>query len=132
MGDGWGMDGDGWGVDGDGVEENGEEVYPLYYSRRGEKEPINLLVIEGEENYHYAWIKNLDCLMSCHQGQNDRECDATYYTCQCMMYRAREEFIQPRWLLDGGVSESLVGEGVQMNEDVDLMEEIEDLLDMYN
>ena len=113
-----------------GVKENGEEVYPLYYNSRREKEPINLLLIEGEENYHYAWIKNLDCLMSCHQRQNDGECDATYYTCQCMMYRTREELIQPRWLLDGGVSECLVGEGVQMDEDVDLVEEIEDLLDM--
>ena len=54
--------------------------------------------------------------MSCHQRQNDGEYDATYYTCQCMMYRTREEFIQPRWLLD--------------DEDVELVEEIEDLLDM--
>ena len=110
-----------------GVEENGEEVYPLYYTKRRDKKPINLLVIEGEENYHYAWIKNFDCLMTCEEiKQNDGE----YSTCQCMMYRAREEFIQPRWLLDGGVSECLVGEEVQMDEDVDLVEEIEDLLDM--
>ena len=50
------------------------------------------------------------------------------------MYQTREEFIQPRWLLDGGVGECLVGdggEGVQMDdEDVELMRELEDLADM--
>ena len=117
-----------------GVKENGENVYPLYYTSRRDKEPINLLVIEGEENYHYAWIMNFDCLMTCEERQNVERYDATYYTCQCIMYQTREEFIQPRWLLDVGVSECLVGdggEGVQMDEDDELVEDgIEDLLDM--
>jgi hypothetical protein len=101
-----------------GVEENGENVYPLYYTSRRDKEPINLLVIEGEGNYHYAWIKNLDCLMVCQGRQNDERYDATYYTCQCMMYQTREEFIQPRWLLD------------EEEEDDELVKEIEDLVGM--
>ena len=65
--------------------------------------------------------------MTCEERQNDGE----YYTCQCMMYRTREEFIQPSWLLDDGDSECLVGEGgeeVQM--DGELEDELEDLLDM--
>ena len=110
-----------------GVKENGQEVYPLYYTKRRDKKPINLLLIEGEEKNHYAWIKNLDCLMTCEERQNDGE----YYTCQCMMYRTREELIQPRWLLDDGAGECLVGEGgkeVQM--DGELEDELEDLLDM--
>ena len=119
-----------------GVKENGEQVYPLYYTKRRDKKPINILLIEGEENNHYAWIKNFDCLMTCEERQNDRQYDATYYTCQCMMYRTREEFIQPRWLLDDGDSECSVGDGgeeVQTDdddEDGELEEEIEDLLDM--
>ena len=49
-----------------GVRENGEEVYPLYYTKRRDIEPINLLLIEGEKNYHYKWIKNFYCLMTCY------------------------------------------------------------------
>ena len=113
-----------------GVKENGKKVYPLYYTKRRDKKPINLLVIEGEENYHYAWIMNFDCLMACEKRQYAGE----YYTCQCMMYRTREEFIQPSWLLGGGGSECLVGdggEGLQMKEgDGGLLWGIEDLLDM--
>ena len=101
-----------------GVKENGQEVYPLYYTKRRDKKPINLLLIEGEEKNHYAWIKNLDCLMVCQERQNDERYDATYYTCQCMMYQTREEFIQPRWLLD------------EEEEDDELVEEIEDLVGM--
>ena len=102
-----------------GVKENGENVYPLYYTKRRDKEPINLLVIEGEGNYHYAWIKNLDCLMVCQERQNDERYDATYYTCQCMMYQTREEFTQPRWLLE------------EEEEDDEVVEDgIEDLPDM--
>ena len=65
-----------------------------------------------------AWIKNLECLMVCQERQNDDRYDATFYTCQCMMYQTREEFIQPRWLLDEEEDDELVEDG------------IEDLLDM--
>ena len=44
---------------------------------------------------------------------------------------SREEFIQPRWLLDDGDRECLVGEGgEEVQIDGELEEELEDLLDM--
>ncbi len=109
------------------VEENGVEVYPLYYTKRRDKDPINLLLIEGDENYHYAWIKNLDCVLMCGERQNDN----SYYQCQCLMFRDREELIQPRWLLDERSNQSVMeamGEEVHMDEELE--DEIGDLLDM--
>ena len=33
-------------------------VNPLVISKEREQDPINLLLIEGEETNHYCWIKN--------------------------------------------------------------------------
>ena len=63
----------------------------------------------------------------CEERQNDK----SYYQCQCLLFRAREELIQPRWLLDDKSNKYAMEERkeeVQM--DVELEDEIEDLLDM--
>ena len=67
------------------VKENGKQVYPLYYTKRRDKDPINLLLIEGDENYHYAWIKNLDCILVCEERQNNN----SYYQCQFLLFQVR-------------------------------------------
>ena len=41
-----------------------KQVYPLVYTKRRDIDPINLLLIEGEEKFHYAWIKNYNRLLS--------------------------------------------------------------------
>ena len=46
------------------IEEKGKQVYPILYTKRRDKEPINLLLIEGDEKFHYAWIKSYDRLLS--------------------------------------------------------------------
>ena len=46
------------------VSENGKQVNPLVYTQRRDMDPINLLLIEGEEKFHYAWIKNYDRLLT--------------------------------------------------------------------
>ena len=35
-----------------------------FYTKKRDQDPINLLLIEGDEKYHYAWIKNYDRLLS--------------------------------------------------------------------
>ena len=44
------------------VEHDGDTIYPLYITKSG-KDPINLLMIQGEEHYHFAWIKNFNALL---------------------------------------------------------------------
>ena len=46
------------------VKENGKQVYPLLYTKRWDMDPINLLLIEGDEKSPYTWIKNYDRLLS--------------------------------------------------------------------
>jgi hypothetical protein len=46
------------------ILEDGNQVYPLVYTKRRDMDPINVLLIEGDEKYHYAWIKNYDRLLS--------------------------------------------------------------------
>ena len=41
------------------IREDGKQVYPLYYTKRRDQEPISLLLIEGEEKFHYTLIKKL-------------------------------------------------------------------------
>ena len=45
------------------IQEEGKEVYPLYYTNRRDKDPISLLLIEGEEQYHYCWIKHFNKML---------------------------------------------------------------------
>ena len=40
------------------IEEKGKQVYPLYYTKRRDQDPISLLLIGGEDKFHYAWIKH--------------------------------------------------------------------------
>ena len=35
------------------IAEDGKQVYPLVYTKRRDMDPINLLLIEGEEKFHY-------------------------------------------------------------------------------
>ena len=42
---------------------NGKTVYPLYMTKRRDKDPINLLLIEGENYHHYTWIKHFNRLL---------------------------------------------------------------------
>ena len=46
------------------IKWNGEEVFLLYITKNRDQDPINLLLIEGEEHYHFTWIKNLNKLLS--------------------------------------------------------------------
>ena len=46
------------------IEEKGKQVYPLYYTKRRDQDPISLLLIEGEDKYHYTWIKHFNRLLS--------------------------------------------------------------------
>ena len=39
-------------------------VNPFVISKERDQDPINLLLIEGEEKNHYCWIKNYDKLSS--------------------------------------------------------------------
>ena len=50
------------------TRENGKQVYSLLITKRRDMEPINLLLIEGDEKSHYTWIKNFDRLLA--YGQN--------------------------------------------------------------
>ena len=36
------------------VEHDGDTIYPLYITKKSGKDPINLLLIQGEELYHFA------------------------------------------------------------------------------
>ena len=46
--------------------DNDEQIIcPLYMTTLRNKDPINLLLIEGEEHYHFAWIKNYNRLLCC-------------------------------------------------------------------
>ena len=36
----------------------------ILYTKRRDIDPINLLLIEGDEKFHYTWIKNYDRLLS--------------------------------------------------------------------
>ena len=46
------------------IKWNGEEVFLLYITKNRDQDPINLLLIEGDEHYHFTWIKNLNKLLS--------------------------------------------------------------------
>ena len=45
------------------IKHNGGKVFPLYMSKKRNQDPINLLLIEGEEHSHFAWIKNFNRLL---------------------------------------------------------------------
>ena len=36
------------------IEHDGDINYPLYITKKSGKYPINLLLIQGEEHYHFA------------------------------------------------------------------------------
>ena len=46
------------------MNHDGKEVTPLYISKTRDLNPINLLLIQGENKNHYTWIKNFDFLLS--------------------------------------------------------------------
>ena len=46
------------------VKQGGKEVCPIYITKRRDMDPINLLLIEGDEKFHYTWIKNFNRLLS--------------------------------------------------------------------
>ena len=46
------------------VKQGGKQVCPLYITKRREMDPINLLLIEGDEKFPYAWTKNYDRFLS--------------------------------------------------------------------
>ena len=46
------------------VKQDGKQVYPILFTKRRDMDPINLLLIEGDEKSHYTWIKNYDRLLS--------------------------------------------------------------------
>ena len=45
------------------IAQEGNTVYPLYMTKHYEKKIINLLLIEGEHNNHFTWIKNYNALL---------------------------------------------------------------------
>ena len=45
------------------IRHDGKTVFPLYITKRRKEDPINLLLIEGDEHYHFAWIKNFNRLL---------------------------------------------------------------------
>ena len=45
------------------MAQDGVIVYPLYMSKKRSLNPINLLLIEGEDNNHYTYIKDYNRLM---------------------------------------------------------------------
>ena len=45
------------------IKHDGKMVFPLYMTKRRKQDPINLLLIEGEEHSHYAWIKDYNRLL---------------------------------------------------------------------
>ena len=46
-------------------DDEAEMICPLYMTKMRGKDPINLLLIEGEEHYHFVWIKNYNRLLHC-------------------------------------------------------------------
>ena len=44
------------------IKHDGETVFPLYMTKRRKQDPINLLLIEGDEHSHFAWIKDFNKL----------------------------------------------------------------------
>ena len=45
------------------IKYDGKTVFPLYITKRRKEDPINLLLIEGENHCHFAWIKNYNRLL---------------------------------------------------------------------
>ena len=45
------------------MAQDGVIVYPLYMSKKRSLNPINLLLIEGEDNNHYTYIKDYNRLL---------------------------------------------------------------------
>ena len=58
------------------IDSMGSQITPLLISKKREKNPINLLLIEDKdkEKYHYTWIKNLNGLFSHGKGRNSEGC----------------------------------------------------------
>ena len=54
------------------IDSRGSQITPLLISKKREKKPINLLLIEDKDKakYHYAWIKNLNSLFSQSKGRS--------------------------------------------------------------
>ena len=50
------------------IKHDGKTVFPLYMTKRRKQDPINLLLIEGEEHSHFAWIKDFNRLLGSSGG----------------------------------------------------------------
>ena len=59
------------------IKHDGKTVFPLYMTKRRKQDPINLLLIEGEEHSHFAWIKNFNGLLR-HPGDNNTKVFCPY------------------------------------------------------
>merc|ERR1711954_377969 len=46
-----------------GCTEDGTQIWTRRISQRRDKEAINLLMLENDDNYHYVLIKNLNRLL---------------------------------------------------------------------
>ena len=46
------------------IIEGGKQINPIYCTKVRDQSPINLLLIEGKEKSHYAWIKNFNRLLN--------------------------------------------------------------------
>ena len=45
------------------VKAEGKQIHPMFVTKTKDQEPINLLIIEGEKNNHYTWIKDFNSLL---------------------------------------------------------------------
>ena len=55
-----------------GCTEDGTKIWPRRISKRRDLEPINLLMLEQADQYHYVLIKNLNRLL-CYNYKNPKE-----------------------------------------------------------
>jgi hypothetical protein len=61
------------------IKHNGKKVFPLYMTKRRKADPINLLLIEGEDHSHYAWIKDFNRLL----GSSNKKANTKLFCPYC-------------------------------------------------
>ena len=72
------------------VEHDVDTIYPLYITKKSGKDPINLLMIQGEEHYHFAWNKNFNALL--HRPGSENTKVFCPYCCYGFVKRRNREF----------------------------------------
>ena len=55
-------------------DKGSSEIRPLRISNRSQEDPINLLLIVGDDTNHYTWISNLDRMLNKRGKQQKRHC----------------------------------------------------------